>query len=223
MSDPTDFSFFENAMAQQQQMQRQNPDRNLNLRFFSEGVENKAKSLEAGRPIHDQIDYVEINVAGSRDTVVEKMGEAQKKRFGPQYEMWKRTQTQPVDGTDLAMVPFLNIAQIKDFKACNVMTLEQLADLSDTNVQKLGMGAVEARKKAQAYMKAAGDSAFSQRLVNENEILKRDLAATKQQVVELAQRLETALTGSAPIVNHQPQPPDIAAIVREEIRKALQS
>ena len=219
MSDPTDFSFFENAMAQQQQMQRQNPDRNLNLRFFSEAIENKAKSLEAGRPIHDQIDFVEINVAGSRDTVVEKMGAAQRQRFAAQYEMWKKTQAQPVDGTDLAVVPFLNIAQIKDFKASNVMTLEQLAGLSDTNVQKLGMGAVEARKKAQAYMKAAGDSAFSQRLVTENETLKRDLVATKQQVAELANRLEAALTGSP--INHQA--PDIAALVREEIRKAMQS
>ena len=222
--DPTDFSYFENALQQRQQKRS-----NLNLRFYSETVENKARSLAAGHACYDMVDYVSINVAGSKDEVVEKMGAAQIARFGPQYEAWKKTQEQPVDGTPITTVPFLNIAQIKEFQACNVMTLEQLANLSDTGVQKVGMGAHDARKKAQAYMKAAGDSAFSQRLTDENLKLKADLAQQQQQIAQLSQRIEALMSGGSGPSLHpsvvlgapQPQPLDIAELVREEIRKAL--
>ena len=216
-NDPLDFSAFEQQLARSQQQKRSG----LNLRFWSQEVPNKLRSDAAGHACYDMVDYVGINVPGSRDEVIEKMGAAQIARFGPQYEAWKKTQAQPVDGTPITVVPFLNIAQIKEFQACNVTTLEQLASLSDAGVQRVGMGAHDARKKAQTYMKAAADSAVTQRLTDENIQLQADLARTQKQIADLTQRIETLMSGGggpdlhpSVVLGPHPQPGvDMAAIV----------
>lgn len=191
VADPLDFSDWEAQAHQRAQL----PRAGLNLRFFSDGVQNAAKSIEAGRPIYDVVDYVEINVPGSKDTVIKDM--AVEKRFQEQYAMWKKTQEQPLDGTPLTMVPFLNIAQIKEYQALNVNTLEQLAELGDQAVQKLGPGTHDARKKAKAYMDAAKDSAVTQKAVAENESLKREIARLQSQMAGLTHRIEALMTGSS--------------------------
>lgn len=236
MDDPSgDFSFFENAAAQRAQRRI-----NLNLRFYTLAVENKPKSLEAGRPIFDQVDMCELNVPGSRDTVDKKCSNPDfMAKFGEQYKMWKETQEQPVDGTPLDQVPFLNISQIRELQVLNVRALEQLAGLSDNAVQKLGMGYVELRRKAQAYMTAGKDSAEQTRLITENENLKRDLARLTMQVANLTQRIENLMAGGigptlhpSVVVNGGPAPLpqpvpaaaqfDVAAFIKEEIRKAME-
>ena len=230
LSDPLDFSFFE------QQANARPPRTGLNLRFYSETRENKARSLEKGWVQYDIIDFVEINVAGSKDTFVEEMKGEPLKKYGAQYAMWKKTQEQPVDGTPITMCPFLNIAQIKEYQALNVNTIEQLAELSDTAVQKLGMGAMEARKKAQAYMKAGADNAATQRVTDENLKLRAQMDQQALQIADLTRRIEALMAGGAGMGSHEglhhsamigvPQPPaapaiDIAELVRAEIRKAL--
>lgn len=214
MNDPLDFSEFEQQAANQQRQRV-----NLNLRFHIEAIENKAKSLEAGRPIYDQIEMVGINVPGSKDEVVKKVNDEIKGKYGPQYAHWKRTQEQPVDGTPLSMVPWLNLAQVKEMQAINIHTLEQLASLSDTAVQKIGMGGVDLRKKALAYMSSAQGNAETQRLITENEILRRDLKQAQDALTQANARYEQALQGlpPAPAANGV----DIAALIQAEIAKQL--
>lgn len=227
MTDPLDFSSWEN---QAQEAQRRKAH-GLNLRFFSETVPNAPKSAEAGRPIYDIVDFCGVNVPGSRDEFIQKMNAEGIRLYGPQYEMWKKTQEQPVEGTPISTVPFLNIAQVREFQAVNVMTLEQLANLSDMAVQKLGMGAHEARKKAQTFMASGKDNALLQRTVSENEQLKRDLAAQAQQISDLTKRIEALMSGAGgpalhpSALNGIPNSPalDIKALIQEEIRKAMQS
>lgn len=189
MNDPLDFSHFEQQAAQQTQRT------NLNLRFHMEAVENKGRSLEAGRPIYDQIEMVGINVPGSKDEVVKKVNDDVKAKFGQQYTHWKRTQEQPVDGTLLSMVPWLNLAQVKEMQAINIHTLEQLASLSDTAVQKIGMGGVELRKKALAYMASAQGNADLQRLHDRIAELERENTRLKESIVQVNARYESAMQG----------------------------
>ena len=217
--DPLDFTAWEQ---QAQQRQQQRHIGGLNLRFFTEAVQSKLKSEKEGRPIFDMVDMVEMNVPGSRDTSNKKCSPEvlQKYQIEPQYQMWKATQAQPVTGTPLTEVPFLNIAQIKEYNALNVMSLEQLADLSDTAIQKLGMGAMEARRKAQAYMKAAGDSAQIQQVIGENEQLKREVALMRKQITEVNSRYELLLSGEAPApAAVKPNGDAIANLIRAELER----
>jgi hypothetical protein len=192
MTDPLDFSHFEEQFEQQAQVRQRT---NLNLRFFVEPVQNQGKTLEVGRPIYDNVEMVGINVPGSKDEVVKKVNDEIKAKFGPQYDRWKRTQEQPVDGTPLSMVPWLNPAQIRELQALNIMTLEQLGSLSDTSVQKIGMGGLKLREKAQTYMKSGTDSAETQRLVARNVFLEAETKRMQEQLTAANNRYEALLQG----------------------------
>lgn len=218
VADPLDFTEFEDQFAQQAQQRAQRT--NLNLRFFIEPVQNQAKTLEAGRPIYDQVEMVAINVPGSKDEVVKKVNDDVKAKFGPQYARWKQTQEQPVDGTPLSMVPWLNAAQVREMQAINIKTLEQLASLSDTAVQKIGMGGQELRRKAQEYMKSAAGNADTQKLTERLAFLEAENKRLKDAVTQVNARYEALLSGQgapAPAANGV----DIAALIQAEIAKQL--
>ena len=223
--DPFDFSHFEDQLAQRHQQRREN----LILRFFQQAVPNALKSQEAGREICDQVDFVSIIVPGSRDEVIEKVGEAQKKRFAPQYEHWRKTQEQPPEGQPLDRVPWLNVAQIRELQYLNIKTLEQLAGLSDTAIQHIGMGGRDLRARAQAYIEAGkGTAELSRYMVRISE-LERENASLRDDIKAVNARYEALLKKSqeeslSPL-SPPPQPSvpavDITALIRAEVAKAL--
>ena len=211
MHDPLDFSHFETTALQQAR-----PPGPI-LRFFIEAVENKFKSAEAGRPIYDNVEMISIINPGSKDEFIKKVDAAARQRFGPQYEHWKRTQEQPAEGTPLEMVPFLNPAQVREFKALNIPTLEHLANLHDGPIQKIGMGGLELVRKAQAYLKAAGDNSVVTKLAAENQRLKGEIETLKTQIAQVNARYENLLAGSVPA----PLAPDLDTMIAAAIDKRM--
>jgi hypothetical protein len=210
--DPLDFSSFE-----QQALQQREPG--PILRFFIEARENRFKSMEAGRPIYDNVEMISIINPGSKDEFIKEVDDSARQRFGRQYEHWKRTQEQPAEGTPLEMVPFLNPGQVKELRAINIPTLEHLAHLTDTAVQKIGMGGVELVRKAQAYLKAAGDNSVVTKLVAENQRLKSEVDALKAQIAQVNQRYESVLAGaSQPTVEI---PANLDAMIEAAIARKL--
>ncbi len=182
--DPTDSSFFDMP-----QPMTQGGSRRI-IRFETQPVEMGGKSLEAGRPIYEDRDFVFIVNPGSRD---ERVAQIKEKKNDPEvmafYARWKTTQEQPKDGTPLSMVPFLSPSQIKELQGMNILTLEHLAEIPDTVTQRM-MGMVELRKKAKSYLDAAKDSAVVTRLESELASRDLDLAAKQKQIDDLCKRLE---------------------------------
>jgi hypothetical protein len=164
-----------------------------NLRFYSEPRELPGKSLEAGRPIFEEVDYVAITNPGSRDEYITKAKDkaARDEFVAWAYRKWKATQEQVVDGTPLETVPFLNKAQVMELKALNVHTLESLASLPDTAKQRF-MGSVELSKKAKAYMNSAKDTALVTKMQSELDKRDRDIEAMKKQMEQMNARFEEA-------------------------------
>jgi len=206
MSDPLDFSAYE-------QMLNSRPPTvsNVRLRFFHDAIENKAKSAEAGRPIYDQVEMVSLINPGSRDELIKKVDDRIRSQYSSAYEHWRKTQQQPSDGTPLEMVPFLNVAQVRELRALNVESLEHLAGLSDMLKQRIGMGATELVRKAQAYLTAASNSAGGGKTVAENEELKRRVAFLEQSLLTANQRYEKLLSGVGPSAPAPATPADVVA------------
>ena len=101
---------------------------------FHRGIEqNEAKSTEAGRPIHDDVDLITIRFPGQRDSVVAKADYGYQQRFPVQWAQFKANAEQLGSGTQLSEVPWLTPAQIADMKAANIRTVEQLATMADAN------------------------------------------------------------------------------------------
>lgn len=165
-----------------------NPDLSLGVRFYIEPVENPAKSREAGRPIYDEREFVEIGFpADNKRKLVAPAHEMHyvahakrqmtyAERFPDVYRAFKDEVAGFVSGTPLSEVGFLTASKKSELKALNVLTVEQLAGLPDASLRKIGMGAREMMEEAQAFLKRASGSAEVDDLKRQIEELKAQMA-----------------------------------------------
>ena len=71
-------------------------------RFYMRPVQNKFKSKEEGRAIFEDIEYVEVIIAGDKNNKPHfKVTDEHKQRWPKQYEKFKAGQEQIPDGTRL--------------------------------------------------------------------------------------------------------------------------
>jgi len=163
-------------------------DGNLYVKFYKQAIESKAKSLEEGRPIFVEVDYISIIVPGDATNQIErKATENDKQRFYKQWSNYERSgEGDGVSGTPIDEWPAIPLAQKAALKAMSFMTVEMLASASDMQLQKIGMGAFELRTKAKAFLEASAGSAEAQKYAVENERLKNDIVELQRQVAELA-------------------------------------
>lgn len=167
-------------------------DRKLFVQFFAQAVQNEDKSVVEGRPIFDEQDCVRIITPGSRDVMVTLATPDYQRRFPRQWAQYKQSQEQTLEGTPLDQVPFLSVAQIAELKAVQCHTLEQLAGLSDTALNRM-MGLSRLRDRAQVYLAASKDAAPLVQMQAELEARDGKIALLESQIAEL-QKLLTPKT-----------------------------
>ena len=173
-------------------------DDRLAVRFFIKPARDAEKSDKEGRMVFRDVEYIQIMVPGDRDNIlIRPAGEGDKRRFGKQYDDWKRTnREETLVGTPLDLWGRLSLSQIEEFRYIGVRTVEQLAELNDNAMLRMP-GAAELKRKAQAFVQAAKDEAPMRHL--QAELEKRDeldrardaeLAAMKEQLAQLAAQNE---------------------------------
>jgi len=162
---------------------RQNQgDEKLAVLFYKRAIKNESKTIEAGRPIYDELDYIKILTPGSRDTFETEVTEEYRRRFPAHWAKFKANQEQSVSGTPLDQVPWLTLGQVAELRAVNVNSVEALVGMPDNLAQKF-MGAHELKRRAQAFLDAAKDAAPLLKM--QEELHKRD-----EQIAELRSMVE---------------------------------
>lgn len=150
------------------------------VEFYLEAVEFKAESEKEGRPIFREIPFVRIQNPGDRNNVLEtKATDHYKLRYAREWEHFERGQSGLAVGTPLAQWPQITKSQVMEAQYFGVKTVEQLSEVVDTSIQKMGMGWMELRKKARDYLSAASGNAPITALQAENEKLRQDFEALK--------------------------------------------
>lgn len=162
--------------------QQSEADKKLLVAFYKGIDKNEAKSIEAGRPIFDEMDLIKILTPGSRDSFVGLATEQYQQRFPQQWARYKAGQAQDVSGTPLNLLPWLSMAQVAEFEAVGCKTVEQLAGMAD-NVGHKFMGYHAFKQKAQEYLDAAKGNAPIMKM--QAELEKRD-----EQIAELNAKLD---------------------------------
>jgi hypothetical protein len=120
--------------------------------FRNGTVPNRVKSAEAGRPIFDDVEVVEIRYPGSRDygvypatershwDVDQFTGEQRQvtfaERFSKQYQQFKASQQQTKSGTPLDYLTFLTEGKRAELRALNIYTAEALAIVDGSELKK---------------------------------------------------------------------------------------
>lgn len=167
-------------------------------RFYVDAVQDELATAQQGRAIFTQKEFVEIIMPGNQYSMpVHEVNDSHRQRWPQQYERFKQGLEMSVDGTPLEEWPPLNRAQVLELKAMKVHTIEQVAGLSDTVLQRI-MGGFQLRAKARAFLDDAAASALVEQTTAENDKLKSEIAALRQQVTELgemSQRMHGELMG----------------------------
>jgi hypothetical protein len=186
------------------------PDDNLVALFKYKAEKNEAKTLQAGRPIFDDVEVCEIRSPGSKDVKVfpstalstvwvtdpetgEQRQQSYAERFSHQYRQFKEKAAQTKSGTPLEHAPFLSAGRRAELRALNVYTVEALADIEGAELKNLGPGGRDMKNQAIAFIEASLQSAPNLQLQAElevlrarNQVLEEDLQAARAATDEYA-------------------------------------
>jgi hypothetical protein len=157
--------------------------------FYIEAVEDRPASEAEGRPIFKDVEYVRIMIAGDQKTeVVKKVTDAVRNQYGNEYRHWQATKQQSVTGTPIEQWPAAGASFVKTCKVLNVNTVEALADLPDAALQRIGMGSRDMQARARAFLLAAKDNAATEKLAAENNRLVDEIELLKRQIADMGAR-----------------------------------
>ncbi|MGE0238406.1 MAG: hypothetical protein AB7F09_20040 [Parvibaculaceae bacterium] len=202
--------------------------RHLHIEFKHEPLRNMDRSKKEGRPIFEDQEVVVIKFVGDRRKELvaparekftrdratgEWMSYAQ--AFPKHYEAFLNGRSALLDGTPLSEAAFLKPAQVKEFEALNLHTVEQLAAVEGTALQRLGMYGRDHKNKAIDYLESSKDRAVEYRLKQENDDLRRRI-----EVLETMAGKRDAPEGGAPATFADWSDADLKAFIKEETGQA---
>jgi hypothetical protein len=161
-----------------------NADSRLQVRFYKKPVHQEQESIDAGRPIYKEFDFVHICVAGDTLTEIDTYAlQNHKTRFPIQWANYMNrvgANDQEVVGTPVAEWPLVSKSQAEELRAMKFFTVESIASASDQQLQRMGMAAgmspYSFRDKAKTFLNLATTSAETDKREHEINALKEELA-----------------------------------------------
>lgn len=161
-----------------------NADSRLQVRFYKRPVQQEQESLEAGRPIFKEFDFVHICVAGDTLTEIDTYAlPSHKTRFPIQWANYMNrvgANEPDIVGTPVSEWPIVSKSQAEELRALKFHTVEAIAHASDLQLQRMGMAAGMSpyafRDKAKAFLNLATNAAETDKRESEINSLKEELA-----------------------------------------------
>lgn len=189
------------------------------VQFERRAIEDKAASLRDGVYRAKDVDFALVTPPYSKDCVEQKVEqwlanlernvrdgrvpETWAKQWKESLARWKEGQEMPVNGTAIKGWGVISPAQQATIIGINCRTVEDLAQINDEGIRRLGMGAIELRDKARnwlASMKDHGSVAVQMSaLEQENRSLKASLETMAKQI----EALQTMLPKTPQYVSHE--------------------
>ena len=185
-------------------------DRPAYVRFERVVVEDKAATLRAGFYVGKDVDMANITPPYSKDVFKTKvsqwfvnmkqdvangrMPEEWEHKYLDAYKRWQDGQELPPDGTPIRGWGVISPAQQETFIRMNVLTVEDLAGINDEGIRQIGMGAIDLRNKAKAWLSQLKDkgplTVEIASIKAENAILQGSIESLTRQVQELKQTMK---------------------------------
>jgi len=163
----------------------QNADSRLQVRFYKRPVQQEQESIEAGRPIFKEFDFVHICVAGDTLTEIDTYAlPSHKTRFPLQWANYMNrvgANEPDIVGTPVSEWPIVSKSQAEELRALKFHTVEAIAHASDQQLQRMGMAAGMSpyafRDKAKAFLNLATKAETDAKLAQMQDQMAAILAA----------------------------------------------
>ena len=120
------------------------------VEFFIDTIHDPVRSVELGYRVTKDRDMVRIVQPGSRDDLLkpaeewltqiktkmlenahDAMREEWVNGFHAKYKAWKEGQEAPLMGTSVKQWPVLSPAQVQNLLACHILTIEDVAEMTE--------------------------------------------------------------------------------------------
>jgi hypothetical protein len=186
----------------------QGADARLAVQFYKKSVKQEDASIEAGRPIFKEFDFVRIMIPGDNLTEIDTYAqESHKQRFPRQWAHYQNQVSNHEDiiGTPLDQWPQITRSQADELRGLKFHTVESIADCSDQQLQRIGMVAgmspYNFRLKAKAFLNLANDSADVAQREAELQALRQEnakiTAETDAKLSKMQEQMEALLAAVA--------------------------
>lgn len=182
------------------------PKRPAIPRFYVLPVQLEFASSEAGRPIFEDREFVDIIIPGDRRAMAHHpVNDEHRNRWPKEYAAFKAGKEAPLEGTPLLQWPGMTRSRVEELAYFHIRTVEELALVNDHQLQNLGMGARQEREKAKLFLEAARTgSAPLEKMIRrieeqarEIERLQRELMAANAEIVRQRQEMNRADSSAA--------------------------
>lgn len=174
--------------------------------------EDREATIREGRYMAKDVDFAIIVPAGSKDCIerkatewlsdIKRKSEYRPPGFNPlhadhfhkMYRAWKDKQEMPLSGTPINGWPAISPAQQDNLLSVNVRTVEDLAFLNESGLQRIGMGARALQDKAKAWIDSANDHG---KVSSQVSALKLKVEEQDKKIQELITANEELMSNSA--------------------------
>ena len=182
-------------------------DRPAYVRFERRAIKDNEASLKAGHYVSKDEDYALITPPYSKDCVVKKADKwfenvekqvingripiAHQELWKKTYTRWQDGQEPPVDGTSVKDWNAISPAQCQNLINVGCRTIEDLSQANDEAMRRLGMGAIDLKNKAKAWLQ--DDNPLAEevtQLKNQNRQLEGTITSLQEQIKRFEIRLD---------------------------------
>ncbi len=160
------------------------------VRFFMDSVKDEAATAQQGRPVFRDEERIEMFIPGGFNKPIKRVTDEHRERWPKQYEAFKKGMEVATNGMPIDHWAALTRSQVNELKALDIYTVEQCAGLSDTAVQRIGMGGRAIKNAAIAYLDDAKAMAQATALTAENERLLGRVAELESRLSALNEAVE---------------------------------
>ena len=175
-----------------------NADARLAVTFYKRSVKQEDESVAAGRPIFKEFDFVRICVPGDNLTEIDTYAqESHKARFPRQWAHYQNQVAghEQLIGTPIEEWTLISRSQAEELKGIKFRTVEDIANCSDLQLQRIGMIAGMSphgfREKAKQFLNLATETAEVAQKEAEMQALREENAKIKAETdAKLAQMQE---------------------------------
>lgn len=177
------------------------------------------KTLEAGHNVFTDATFVKIVTPGDRSSLFfQPATDSHRRRFPKAWAAFEERKRDAGSRTGMPLEEWAAItrATVYTLKAAHIHTVEDLAIVPDTFVDRLGVDGRGLRAQAQAFVAQGKDSAATLRLASEKKALEDQLAAMQAQINALTRAGIRADADDVP-----PDPSSAAEAARRPITKRM--
>ena len=159
--------------------------------FFHEAVLDAARTEEAGRQVYQQVEFIKIIIPGDKDEFISRVKDSHRERFPDQYRNFKERGAEMPEGTPLAFWPMMSVAMVAELNAMHVFTIEQLSELTDGVIEKMGGRWAHVRDNALRFLESKPALDTQAALTTKENALIGEMRAQIEQLTKDNEALKT--------------------------------